>query len=239
VAQTAPDGMTLVAVEPLSREIYEAQHSDALRLESMTPIAKLTLGLSAALFVDQNSPIRNVQDFLAAAKTRTLTVSHGWCVGMALIRAFLGVPLNEQMMMEDRASVVEAVRSGSADAGMFMTISLLPQPDTPPPPVRVLTTFGAKRHPMLPDVPTFAEVTQDPRADFTGSIAVFGPPGIPAETAAALTEAFLEAGRDSTVLNEAKQRNFPLDVQGPEVVRETIARDARNVRRLEGFLKVH
>jgi tripartite-type tricarboxylate transporter receptor subunit TctC len=242
VAQAAPDGTALVVVELLSRKLYEVQHPAAFALASLTPIAKLTLGLSSALFVAQDSSIRSWQDFVTAAKERPLMISHGWCLGMALMEAHLGVSLKAHMMMgammmEDRASIVEAVESGEADAGLFITRSLLPRPGTAPLPIRILGTFGAERHPLLPETATFSEVAGDPKADFTSAIAVFGPPGLPAETAAALTEAFLRAGEDGTVLAAAEQQDFPLRVLEPEVVRGTMERDAGTVRRVAPFLK--
>jgi tripartite-type tricarboxylate transporter receptor subunit TctC len=94
-----------------------------------------------------------------------------------------------------------------------------------------IITSGAARSPDFPDTPTISEVTNDGRLDFTTSISAFASTAMNDAVAERLTRAFLAAGRASEAVNAATRMNFPLEVGGPEVVKETLERDFRVGRR--------
>jgi hypothetical protein len=52
-----------------------------------------------------------------------------------------------------------------------------------------------------------------------------------------LTEAFLRAGKDQTSLASAAEMNFPFEVDGPEIVRETLERNRRVAIRYRDILR--
>ena len=90
-----------------------------------------------------------------------------------------------------------------------------------------IITSGAARSPDFPDTPTISEVTGDRTLDFTTSVSAYAPSAMNDALAERLTRAFLAAGQASEAVMAATQMNFPLQVDGPEVVKETLDRDRR------------
>jgi tripartite-type tricarboxylate transporter receptor subunit TctC len=85
---------------------------------------------------------------------------------------------------------------------------------------RALAQFGRKsRHPTFPDIPTGRELTSDPavislldfaESPFFMSLPFVAPPGIPADRAKALQEAFMAMCRDAGVAAEARKFGFDI-----------------------------
>jgi hypothetical protein len=89
-----------------------------------------------------------------------------------------------------------------------------------------IITSGAARSPDFPDT-TISEVTGDRRLDFTTSVSAYASRAMNDALAERLTRAFLAAGRASEAVMAAARMNFPLQVDGPEVVKGTLDRDRR------------
>jgi len=94
--------------------------------------------------------------------------------------------------------------------------------------VRPLIQFGrTTRHPELPDVPTGRELTRDPKAlaiiafaelPFQMALPFLAPPGVPADRAAALQDAFAHMMADPEFLADAKSVKLGISpVSGPAV----------------------
>ena len=79
------------------------------------------------------------------------------------------------------ATILEAVAGGAAEAGIAMTNSLPKFIADNPGAIEVIATFGARRSPHFPEVPTFAELVGDDKRDYTISFSVFAPSGTPDE----------------------------------------------------------
>src|SRR6266699_3261385 len=148
-------------------------------LGAVQPVAKLSAGISAALIVPEASPIRNIDDFLAQARSRRLRLVHlgrtaAFGLELAMLEKKFGLSFTDKVV-GTRAQILEALASGEADAGFLTTITLLPSADATPPPVRPLLTFGAQRNPKLPSVPTFKERSGEPKGSVTTAISMFAP----------------------------------------------------------------
>jgi tripartite-type tricarboxylate transporter receptor subunit TctC len=93
--------------------------------------------------------------------------------------------------------------------------------------IRVITQFGAKRLPDLPDVPIFSDIARTPeeRAMLDALLArqefakpYFAPPGVPAERIALLRAAFDSVMKNPSFIAEMEKRKLPLDpMNGPEL----------------------
>jgi tripartite-type tricarboxylate transporter receptor subunit TctC len=94
-----------------------------------------------------------------------------------------------------------------------------------------LIPFGARRSPLYPDTPTFAEVTGDDANDFTYSFALFGPPELDDDLARTLAEATQTACARPDALTAAGAAGLPLACREAAVVEQTLERDLQVARR--------
>ena len=105
--------------------------------------------------------------------------------------------------------------------------------------LRPVVTFGARRSPLYPDTPTFAEVTghykndftYSYKNDFTYSFALFGPPKLDEDLNRNLAQAALTACARPAALISAGEANLPLACREPEVLEQTLERDLQVARR--------
>ena len=205
-----------------------------VRLESMVPIAKLSNGFSVALFTTQKSPLTSWGDAVEAAKKAPLAVS---CLQRATA-AYLAKLILERKaglamavtLRDTLGEVFEDVKSGRAAAGILPTAFIERDQSG----LRGLLSFGAERNAVLTDTPTYAEASGQRKLAFTESVAALGAPGLDRSVASRLTEAFLTAGQDPTILQSQESALFPVVVNGPEILRETLARDERVLDRILG-----
>ena len=90
-----------------------------------------------------------------------------------------------------------------------------------------IITSGAARSPDFPDTPTISEVTGDRKVDFTTSVSAYASMAMNDALAERLTQAFLAAGKAPEAVEAAVRMNFPLQVDGPDMVKGTLDRDRR------------
>jgi tripartite-type tricarboxylate transporter receptor subunit TctC len=96
--------------------------------------------------------------------------------------------------------------------------------------VRILLTFGAERHPELPDVPTLADISGNPKAAITGHVGVFAAKSAQTAVVSAVHALFSAAAADPEVQRAAAARHFPLVVLGADGLQASIEREARVIR---------
>lgn len=243
VVAAPADGTILLVAQLLNPWAFKPRETSGVALTDMVPVVRLTSGLSTTLFVAASSPIRSWEDFAAAAKAAPVAV--GWnanmmfAMPMAIMERELGVPLRD-VVRHDRASMIEAVTSGAAQAALLPTVSLLGH--WPDPRLRPIVTFGGARNAKL-NVPTFRERSAADRktatkgAAITGALAVFAPAGTPDAELHRLRAAFLAVGEDQKVVADAAAHHFRLRISGSEKVVEAMARDARIHRSLGAALR--
>lgn len=238
-----PNGQSLLVAELLTRAIDEAlpDSGQETQLSDLTPIVKLAQGISVALIVPDGSEIVGFDEFVQAAKERTLTVatfgrrsSSG--IGLALLAKRLNLPF----VYSDRANLRAVLRdldSGIADAAIVFTrVLVFPEFQGR---YRPLATFGGARSALLNDkVPTFAELSGDEKDTFTTSVALFGPPGMSDETVASISAAFFRGvSSDPMVMETAAKRGIDIVIKDADVVAETMERDRNVVERVLPLLQ--
>lgn len=229
------NGRMLLAITDASRIFHEHHANPARRLDQLTPVAKLTEGISLALAMPPESTFDNWHRFVAAAKARPPTVA-GFGPGspsavfLSILERHLGVKFATQRFDQDAEVMASMVRH--AEPGVIATSTALAQHVLGHPSPVVLLTSGARRHPLLPETPTLAEITGEPRLSFTMSVGLFGPPGLSDGTAAQLAAAFAAAGRDEEVRAQAWRMALPLKVEDAEVLKQAMARTRRVARDL-------
>jgi tripartite-type tricarboxylate transporter receptor subunit TctC len=235
VVEAAPDGGILLLADNLLLAVNEAAGAWPLDLDALRPVAKLTLGISVALVAPAASEIASWPALSDRAEQDGLTLSvpashvaHD--VARAMIERASGIEFEVVEAADDQASLADVAR-GRAELGLVSTNSLEAYGDAAAAELHPVVTFGAKRSPLHPDTPTFAEVTGDDKNDFTYSFALFGPPDLDDALTRSLAEATQTACARPDALTAAGAAGLPLACREAEVVEQTLERDLQVARR--------
>ncbi len=237
IIRSEPERHTLLVADPFTLCLLDAEGAGLL--PRLKPIAAIGGGLSCALVVRADSPLKDWAGLVAAAKGRSLLAManndrmSAYLSAKDLMHKRAGLTF-QPFVAGSAQAILDRVLTQQSDLGMIDTrLALLHnEKAAADDKVRILATFGALRAPELPDVPTFAEIVGDPKAAYTTSVAVFCSPGADAAFVSRVTAALLSLANNEAMLQEARQLRFPLRIEGPESVQATIARDSRVIRDL-------
>ncbi|MFO1058770.1 MAG: hypothetical protein U1E53_17605 [Dongiaceae bacterium] len=198
-----------------------------VRLEQLTPVARLSDGFSVCLFAKRGGGLAGWSDVKAAAPLAVSCLERATAAYVAklMLERKGGVAIRETLR-KTIGEVIADVVEGRSAAGIVPTNLVARQHDA----LAALVTFGAKRNAFVHATPTFAELSGNPKLAFTESVGVLGAPGL--ATAAALSSAFLQAANDPEVEEDAESQDFPLVVSGGDVLRQTMERNQRLLARL-------
>jgi len=196
VAKSAPDGYTLLmstAALPVSAHVYpDLKYDTAKDFASVTVISHSPLLLAANL----NFPPKNVQELIQYAKANPGKVSFG-SAGVGTSHHLTG----EKLKLDTGIDMLHVPYKGSGPAHVDLMggqiqlmfdniVALIPHVKSGK--VRALAVSSAKRHPLLPDVPSIQEAGIK---DFE-TVAWFGivaPAGTPRPVLSRLNEEVLKA----------------------------------------------
>ncbi len=236
--QTAPgDGSVLALTVPLDDAVDRAMRPPTEKLAPLTPVAKLTKGISEAVFTRLNGPFAAFDDLRTVDRKRTLRagmieVESAQEIVLTMLRRTLN-PTIARVGYPTFEALIKAVQSGEVDLGVARSNALIPAAKVKPPPVSLLATFGAGRNPARPGVPTFAELTGQRANTFTVSAAVFGPPGLDSRSARRVVQALEAAASVRSVIEGARELNIPLAIAGSDLLSQSMAREVRVIDRMK------
>ncbi len=161
VARSAPDGYTLVINtngQAISPAIYKKLNYDAVR--DFTPLSQLVAS-NLILIASPKLPAATVAEFIAIAKARPGVLNYGGTgVGnplhltMELLKLTAGIDIVAVHYQGD-APLFTAMMAGQVEAAVVPLSTALPLVKSGK--IRALAMPGARRVPVLPDVPTIAE----------------------------------------------------------------------------------
>jgi Tripartite tricarboxylate transporter family receptor len=229
VAGAGPDEPVVLVVADSQLVVLPVVYADVSERPDLRPVAKLSRGISLALVVPSVSAWRSWSALTSAQHQRPLRVatigSHSASGLFATILAKVGGLAIEQVPLASiLADAVEAVDQ-HVDAAVVTTFDIEPINRLANDSLVPIVTSGAARSPDFPETPTVGEVAGDRRLAFTTSVSAYASRAMNDTLAARLTRAFLAAGRAPEAAIAATRMNFPLQVDGPEVVKETLERD--------------
>ncbi|MGQ0674916.1 MAG: tripartite tricarboxylate transporter substrate-binding protein [Rhodospirillales bacterium] len=230
VYKARADGRALLVMTDASRLFHEYLAAPRDRIEFMTPIAKLTDGVSLTLAVRADSAVQDYAGLAAALKANRApslalngnTTPSG--VFAAMVEDHAGGRFGERRFDID-FRIDDALRAGQTEFGILPSAALF-RPSGKPNELRALATSGARRHPKLPDAPTLSEITGNKKLSFTAAAGLYAPPNLSIELAEALTRAVL-AAQTAGAKEAAEKASIPLNVQNSIVLRESMARAKR------------
>lgn len=229
VIDARPDGKTLLVAEILNLCLHDA--TGETLLPRLQPIGRITRGFSTALVALENSSRKDWPSFLAEARASRMpaaTIGRQSTVGLVLtmIEQRMKLAFDQQETTSTTAAIELLLRRRVEVAAIDTRLAVLHN-SREQRKLRVIATFGARPSRELPGVPTFAGLVGDPKAAYTISYGVFAPSQIAPDLAARLTAALIAIRDDEAMHFQARLANIPVQIDGPPVVLQTIARDRR------------
>ncbi|HUP30821.1 MAG TPA: tripartite tricarboxylate transporter substrate binding protein [Usitatibacter sp.] len=234
LANAAPDGYTIgfvntpnVITIPIERK---AQYNSG-QFELLGNIVDDPGNFS----VHSDSPIRNLQDLAAYAKSRPGEVTVGTTgvgsddhLAMLLFEKMAGVKMNH-IPMKGAADVRGGIVGKQIDVAA-MNIGEAMQAAAGGAPMRQLGQMSLARTNLAPDVPTFAE--QGMKIEMASLRGIAAPKGLPPEIRRQLAQAIERAARDPEFQAKAVQYYAPLRYLGPAEFEKVFKQTEEDFRKL-------
>ena len=203
VSKAKPDGYTVLMALASISVIPEADRilgRDAMyQYDQLVPVARFTAD-PTVLAVRADGPYKSVKDLLDGAKKAPATIPYGSSGNYGTMH----VPM-EMLSQNAGVKMLHVPFSGAGPAIIALLGGQVEALSTGPSTVighakggkvRILATWGDKRHPALPDVPTLKELGYD--AQYSQWTGLFVPAGTPEPVIAKLREAARVASDDPT-----------------------------------------
>ncbi|WP_048439592.1 tripartite tricarboxylate transporter substrate binding protein [Caenimonas sp. SL110] len=235
-----PDGYTLAQI-PLG--VFRLPYTTKLTWDPIKDISYIinVTGYAFGIVAPTDGPIKNWADFVAYAKANPGKLSYGSTgvltsphLTTELIAQRLGIQLNH-IPYKGNADLNQALMGGQLMAGADST-GWAPLVEAGK--VRVLNTWGDKRLPKYPDVPTLKDLGIDIVQN--SPFGIGAPRGTPPEVVARLHDAFKKAMEEpSYVQSLAKYDMVPIYMSSSDYLKfaqDTFVREKALVEKL-GLLK--
>ncbi len=217
VAKSPADGYTLLMATAgnltVNQHLYKNMRFDPVK--DFTPIAQ-TAAVDFVLVTQPGAPFKTVKELIAAASARpgTITTATSGSGGAPHLAAAMfedAARVNLSMVpYKGTADAVNAVLSGQTALDFDAASQVLPHVKAGK--LRALAVLGARRSPLLPDVPTMAE-SGLPTYNFTNWFGLVGPAGLPREITEKLQRDVVEAMQHP----EVRARYETMGLQPPPV----------------------
>ena len=225
VAQSPPDGYTLLVEGVTSITLPAANRNLPLDYASLVPVTQITQA-PYVLGVRKDFPAEDLRGFLAEARRRPGEVTFG-TPGIAhighlmgeLIQHKAGVRL-EHIPYRGGADAARDLIGQRIDAAIISESSLQPAFANG---ARPFGITGPRRRPNLPSTPAIAEVL--PGYDLSTWMIIFAPSGTPAPIVERLGAAFRHATSDPTVQARLDQTGNDAVVGSAAEAASLVARD--------------
>ncbi len=196
VKRAAPDGRTLLVASNSPFVIFPHTFNrlDYDPVKDFSPIARLMV-TESAVAVGPKVPVTNMKEFVAWAKANPRQATFG-TPGAGTLPHFAGILLGKSMGVD----LVHIPYKGGAPAmvdfqGGHLPIVINSLADMleghRSGKFRIIASTGAKRSPLVPDVPTLQETGVDIVSQ--GAVWVYGPANIPADIVNRLNAALVKA----------------------------------------------
>ncbi len=227
-ARAAPDGqtwlwttVTLLTVNP---HVYPKL---GFKPDDLVPVMRAS-AFSQTLVCNPGLGLKSVADLVRLAKARPMSYASGGAgspghLTTELFKSVAAIDMTH-VPYKGPAPAVQDVMGGQVDCGFLAGPTVLAQ-------VRAgklvaLAVSGAKRSPLLPEVPTVAEAGY-PGFDATFSLVLFAPKGMPKAIVDAMSKALDEALKHPDVVERLRQSDQAVVAESPEASAARLTADAR------------
>jgi tripartite-type tricarboxylate transporter receptor subunit TctC len=215
VAQAKPDGYTLlmalasVSTLPVADELFN--RPPAFRLSQLQPIALVTAD-PPILVVPADSPFKSLADIVEASKAKPGSVSYAssgtygtYHVATEMFAYEVNIKLHH-VPYNGGAPALRAILANEVQIGLLGPSIAAGQISAGK--LRALASWGAKRLPLFPNVPTLKELGHD--IEYYIWSGVFAPAGVPEPVMKQLREAMKQAINDEAVKKALETAGSPI-----------------------------
>ena len=235
VATSKPDGYTLLLALSSISIIPEADklfgRPPAFTVDQFVPLALLSSD-PTILVVRSELPWKTAKEFVEDARKRPGQISYSSSgiygtlhMAMELLSTAAGIRLRH-LPTPGAGPAINAILGGHVDALASGPAAVIAHIESGS--LRPLANWGEKRHPALPNVPTFKELGY-PDAEFYIWAGVFAPKGTPAPVVAKLEEAIRQAVAEPEFKTTLEKLKTPMDFRQGEAFRKFFEADAKRL----------
>lgn len=226
VAKSDPDGYTITLTGNASITIVPNLSDVGFTVDDFTPIMEATEA-SPVLTVRADSPYQSARQLLTAAQSKHVKVSTAGentigDIALQKLAESSGAQL-DGVPFESDAPALAALLGRNSKAFLAATSTTV-TPQVKAGSVRALLTFGEKRDPGFPDVPTAEELGLD--FTTTGYAVVLAPKGTPAPIVKKLARAFTTAAKSQKFTSLATQTGFLVTAATGTPVRDKLVEES-------------
>jgi tripartite-type tricarboxylate transporter receptor subunit TctC len=227
-ARASPDGYTwlwstdtLMTVNP---HVYPTLN---FKPEDFLPVMRVS-SFSQTLVCNPGTGIKKVSDLVKAAKQRSVTYASGGAgspghLSTELFKAAAGIEL-VHVPYKGPAPAMQDVIGGQVDCGFLAGPTVLPMVRAGR--LTAVAVSGAKRSPLLPEVPTIAE-SGYPGFDATFSLVLFAQRGTPKVAIDGMHAAMTSALTQPDVVERMHQTDQEVLAESPEASAARVAADSK------------
>lgn len=227
-ARAAPDGQTwLWSTDTLLTVNPHVYPKLGFRPEDLQPVMRAS-AFSQTLVCHPALGVKTVAELVQRAKARPLSYASGGAgspghLTTELFKSRAGIEMTH-VPYKGPAPAMQDVIGGQVDCGFLAGPTVLPQ-------VRAgklvaLAVSGAKRSPLLPEVPTVAEAGL-PGFDATFSLVLYAPRGVPRPVVDAMHAAMAAALQQPEVVERLRQSDQEVLAASPADSAARLAADSR------------
>ena len=227
VAKSPPDGHTLLlgvtGSNAIAGSLYPKLPYDVLR--DFSPVSTVVTA-PLVLAVGSGSKLRTVRDYIAASKADSITYgTPGNGTSMHLTGEMFNLATDARLMhvpYKGSAPALNDMLGGSLQSMFGDFLVLLPQIRAGK--VRPIAVTSARRHPMLPEVPTIAEsgVPGLERFEATSWQGLFAPAGVPRDVLVRVNTEVVKALESPDIKEFFGSQGFLVGGSTPEQYRALI-----------------
>jgi tripartite-type tricarboxylate transporter receptor subunit TctC len=212
IYKAKPDGYQLVMTALPSYIVRELIKKPPYKILELSFIYGIAGGDFNAISVPYNSPIKNFNDLKKGASEKMLSVSgvtpgsNSW-YAYILLRETTGIKF-KYVPYDSGTEAATAAGGGHVDLAITSIISAVQPVQNKL--IRLIATFGDKRDPSYPDVPTMVDLGYKD-LHFATRQGLVGPPGMSKEIIATVAAAAAKASRDPKYKEIADRQGFTID----------------------------
>jgi tripartite-type tricarboxylate transporter receptor subunit TctC len=225
-ARAAPDGQTwLWSTDTLLTVNPHVYSKPGFKPEDLVPVMRAS-AFSQTLVCNPGLGLKALADLVRLAKARPVSYASGGAgspghLTTELFKSIAGIEMTH-IPYKGPAPAVQDVMGGQVDCGFLAGPTVLAQVRAGK--LAALAVSGAKRSPLLPEVPTVAEAGY-PGFDATFSLVLFAPKGVPKPIVDAMAKALDMALKQPDVVERLRLSDQAVIADTPEASAARLAAD--------------